>query len=152
VGNPFSRPGDSGSAVLDAGRLTPVGLLFAGDPLLTYANPIWAVYSSFRVLPDGPGGGGPSPEEELKTTDDLLQEKLDPRLAGLKEIQARHEDQLLSLEGVAGICISLDESGQDFVFHVHVTKRTPELEQAIPRELEGVPVRLVETGGPIRAY
>jgi hypothetical protein len=151
-GNPFMRAGDSGSAVLDARTSTPVGLLFAFDPLVSYANPISSVYSSLGVLPDIPGGGGPSPEEELKAMDDLMQETLDPRLARLEEIQARHEDQLLSVEGVNGVCISLDESGEDFVLHVHVTKRTPELEQAIPQEIEGVPVRLVETGGPIKAY
>jgi hypothetical protein len=151
-GNPFSRGGDSGSAVLDAGTSTPVGLLFAGDPLLTYANPISTVYSSFGVFPNSPGGGGPKSAEELKAMDDLMQETLDPRLARLEEIQARHEDQLLSVPGVNGVCISLDESGLEFVFRVHVTKRTPELEQAIPQEIEGVPVRLVETGGPIKAY
>jgi hypothetical protein len=150
--NPFSRPGDSGSAVLDAGTSTPVGLLFAGDPLLAYANRISSVYRLLGVLTDSPGGGGPKSAEELKAMDDLMQETLDPRLAGLKEIQARHDDQLLSLPGVTCVCIGLDESGQEFVFHVHVTKRTPELERAIPREIEGVPVRLVETGGPIKAY
>jgi virginiamycin B lyase len=151
-GNPFARKGDSGSVILDASTSTPVGLLFAGDPLLAYANPISSVYRLLQVFPDGPGGGGPKSAEDLKAMDDLMQETLDPRLARLKEIQARHEDQLLSVEGVHGVGIGLGENRQDFVFDVFVTKRTPELEQAIPQEIEGVPVRLVETGGPIKAY
>jgi virginiamycin B lyase len=151
-GNPFSRGGDSGSVVLDAGTSTPVGLLFAGDPLLTYANPISSVYNLLQVFPDSPNGGGPKSAEELKAMEELMQETLDPRLARLEEIQARHEDRLLSLEGVHGVGIGLGENGRDFVFDVFVTKRTPELEQAVSQEIEGVPVRLVETGGPIKAY
>lgn len=53
----FSAGGDSGSlVVVDAKNSTdrmPVGLLFAGSPFVTIANPIGAVLDSFGVTIDG---------------------------------------------------------------------------------------------------
>lgn len=46
---PFSQGGDSGSLVVDAVSLEPVGLLFSGGSLLTLANPIDKVISHFGV-------------------------------------------------------------------------------------------------------
>ncbi|MGH7527186.1 MAG: trypsin-like serine protease [Gemmatimonadales bacterium] len=44
----FSRPGDSGSAIVDAaGRV--VGLLFAGSPAVTFAIPIQRILRRFRI-------------------------------------------------------------------------------------------------------
>jgi hypothetical protein len=152
-GNPFSRAGDSGSASLDSTTLSPVGLLFAGSPLLTFGNPISEVYRLLNVLPDSPGGGGPSPMsvEELRAMEDSLQNTLDPQLMSLEEIQARYEGDLLRLPGVQGIGVGLDETGRRLAFHVYVRERTPELESAVPRQIETVPVRLIETGGDIVA-
>jgi hypothetical protein len=83
--------------------------------------------------------------------EDSLQNTLDPQLVRLEEIQARHEGDLLSLPGVQGIGIGLDENSRGLAFHVYVRKRTPELESAVPRQIEAVPVRLIETGGDIVA-
>ena len=52
----FSAGGDSGSLIVvqkgeDKGK--PVGLLFAGSPFITVANPIDAVLTSFGVTVDG---------------------------------------------------------------------------------------------------
>jgi hypothetical protein len=49
VGGPFSDGGDSGSLVVDAVDLHPVGLLFAGGGATTFANPIDAVLSAFSA-------------------------------------------------------------------------------------------------------
>jgi hypothetical protein len=46
---PFSSGGDSGSLVLDAVSRRPVGLLFAGSVMVTFANPISLVLRRFRV-------------------------------------------------------------------------------------------------------
>ena len=46
---PFSRNGDSGSLIVDAVTLEPVGLLFAGGGSVTFANPIDMVLSHFGV-------------------------------------------------------------------------------------------------------
>lgn len=48
VGGAFSRPGDSGSAVVDAGGRV-VALLFAGSDLVTFAIPIRRVLRRLRV-------------------------------------------------------------------------------------------------------
>jgi hypothetical protein len=45
----FSQPGDSGSLIVDAVTLNPVGLLAAGGNNLTYANPIDPVLDYFGV-------------------------------------------------------------------------------------------------------
>jgi hypothetical protein len=56
-GRGFSAGGDSGSLVVTKGRLLgdrrPVGLLFAGSPTTTLANPIDAVLERFGVRVDG---------------------------------------------------------------------------------------------------
>lgn len=48
----FSRPGDSGSLIIDGNR-RPVGLLFAGGDAYTIANPINQVLSALNVTIDG---------------------------------------------------------------------------------------------------
>jgi hypothetical protein len=56
-GNGFSAGGDSGSLVVTKGRLLadrrPIGLLFAGSPTSTLANPIDVVLDRFGVTVDG---------------------------------------------------------------------------------------------------
>lgn len=56
-GNGFSTGGDSGSLIVTKGRLMgdrrPVGLLFAGSPTTTLANPIDYVLERFGVRVDG---------------------------------------------------------------------------------------------------
>jgi hypothetical protein len=52
----FSAGGDSGSLIVvqkGADARKPVGLLFAGSPLITIANPITAVLERFNVVIDG---------------------------------------------------------------------------------------------------
>jgi hypothetical protein len=52
----FSAGGDSGSLIVvqkGADARKPVGLLFAGSPLVTIANPITAVLERFHVVIDG---------------------------------------------------------------------------------------------------
>jgi hypothetical protein len=53
----FSAGGDSGSLIVTKGTLLgdrrPVGLLFAGSPTTTLANPIDAVLDRFGVRVDG---------------------------------------------------------------------------------------------------
>lgn len=46
---PFSQGGDSGSLIVDAVTLNPVGLLFAGGNNMTFANPIDPVLDYFGV-------------------------------------------------------------------------------------------------------
>ena len=60
AGGDFSGPGDSGSLIVADGRgandRRPVGLLFAGSPTTTLANPIGSVLDRFGVRIDGATG------------------------------------------------------------------------------------------------
>lgn len=48
IGGPFSKPGDSGSAIVDPRRRV-VALLFAGSEVVTFAIPIGRVLRRFGV-------------------------------------------------------------------------------------------------------
>jgi hypothetical protein len=49
TGKPFSQPGDSGSLIVDATTIQPVGLLFAGGTTDTFANPIRVVMDRLNI-------------------------------------------------------------------------------------------------------
>ena len=68
------------------------------------------------------------------------------RVEELKEVQARHEDRVMGIPGVVGIGIGLTEDGQDLAFIVYVEKLTPSIKAQVPARIEGVPVRLIESG------
>ena len=116
---------------------------------LVLANPMSAVSSLLQIFPDSPSGGGPKSPEELRAMTESLEKALDPQIARLKEIQDRHQDEVLQIPGVQGIGIGLDQNGLGFVFHVYVTAQAT---ATVPRAIEGVPVQLVETGGPFEAF
>jgi hypothetical protein len=48
-GAPFAAEGDSGALVVDAGTRRPIGLLFGGDGVFTFATPIQWVLDKFLV-------------------------------------------------------------------------------------------------------
>jgi hypothetical protein len=64
------------------------------------------------------------------------------------QVLARHTERLMGVPGVIGTAES--RCGGRPCILVMVARRTPELERAIPAELEGIPVEIRETG-PIRA-
>ena len=57
-----------------------------------------------------------------------------------------HDDELLSIPGVVGVYVGVFEDGKTPCLKVMVIQKTPELEQRIPKILEGYPVLLDETG------
>lgn len=68
------------------------------------------------------------------------------RVEELKEIQARHEDGIMDIPGVVGIGIGLTEDGADLAFIVYVEKVTSSVKVKVPSHVEGVPVRMIESG------
>lgn len=62
----------------------------------------------------------------------------------IKEVLEAYTHKLMSLPGVVGTAQSLCD-GQSCI-KVFVNKKTPELEQKIPKMLEGYPVVIEETG------
>ena len=73
------------------------------------------------------------------------------RVDELRKIQTRNEEAIFSLPGVVGMGIGLTEDGKGPAFVVYCKKLRPEARALFPHHLEGVPVRLIETG-VFRAY
>jgi hypothetical protein len=65
----FSAGGDSGSLIVTQEGNNPVGLLFAGSSIRTFANPIEPVLTHFKVTVDGGSGGlTPDPFTDIAVT------------------------------------------------------------------------------------
>jgi ssDNA-binding replication factor A large subunit len=62
-----------------------------------------------------------------------------------KSVRDRHEDELKGVPGVVGTGIGADETGHAEI-QVYVEKLTPQAQAGIPAEVEGTPVKAVETG------
>jgi hypothetical protein len=136
--------GDSGSVVLEQGTNTPVGLYFAGSALSGVMNPILDVYTALRVFVDTDTTAQVSSLNELRQHAEKI--PVDERIRLLKQIQKRHEARLLSVPGVRGVGIGMDEARNDTVLVVFVEKLTDRLKNTIPSELEGARVRMIESG------
>ena len=63
----------------------------------------------------------------------------------INTIKEAHVNQLMSLPGVAGVYVGELEDHTPCIV-VAVLKKTPELDQKIPKSLEDHPVRIDETG------
>ncbi len=156
----FSAGGDSGAVIVtNDGEYRAVGLLFAGGRNDTFANPFGEVLSALGVTLVGQDN--PAPPEEDPPTDDGGKgpppgkgKKPKSAPAGLEiasEAKARHENRLFDIPGVVGTGVSLDTDGNPVVevYVERAARATPA--RPIPKELDGVPVRVIETG-PVRAY
>jgi hypothetical protein len=155
----FSAGGDSGSLIVeDVGvNPRPVGLLFAGSSTYTLANPIDMVLESLCVamvgsetFPDpnlcvsndgggGKKGGGPPPGKGPKS------KNIPFGLEIASKVKARHEERLLGIHGVVGTGLSYDDVGQA-VIETYLERLVPETMRQVPDNIEGIPVRIVETG------
>ena len=69
----------------------------------------------------------------------------------INAVLADHDRQLLAVPGVVGIYVGLLEDGRTPCLKVMLTRKTPELDHAIPRTLEGYPV-VTEVTGEIRPF
>ena len=143
----FSAAGDSGSLIVTQGICPqPVALLFAGSADgSTIGNPISKVLSELNV--SMVGSCTPALSEPA-------QADLDAQALGLstevvesaKAIRDRHEDALMRVPGAVGTGIAAgDQAGQPTI-ELYVKKITPETEAAASQDVEGTPVKLVETG------
>jgi len=72
-----------------------------------------------------------------------------PPVAPLREVLARHTPDLMKMPGVVGTAEAQLSDGRPCVL-ILVAKLTPALKRALPRELEGWPVR-IDVTGEIRA-
>ena len=64
----------------------------------------------------------------------------------INDVLKDHDRELLKIPGVVGVYVGALEDGKTLCLKVMVVQKTPELEQKIPKVLEGYPVFLDETG------
>jgi len=67
----------------------------------------------------------------------------------IEQVKATHQERLLALPGVVSVGIGRDAQGRSVIV-VGLDQPRPQTQAAIPRELEGYPVR-VDVVGTIRA-
>ncbi len=65
-------------------------------------------------------------------------------MEAIKKVQEKHQQQLMSIPGVVGVGIGAVDD--DLVIKVLVERKSPQLEKKIPKNLEGFPVVIEETG------
>ena len=66
-----------------------------------------------------------------------------------EEVMARNESQLMSIPGVTGVGIS--ESDGQTVISIMVQELTAELKAKLPKQLEGVPIK-IDVVGEVSAF
>lgn len=174
-GGNFSAGGDSGSQIVTdpaSGAPQAVGLLYAGGGAATFANPMSDVLNALAIDMFGCNSGAsctvgaaadrvsPPAEEEEEDSGGPPSGRGGGRFSGAEiplglqiamDVKARNSDRLYAIEGVVGHSVSIGADGNPeiLVYSSDVARRG--LGQSIPTELEGIQVRVVETG-PIVAY
>ncbi len=63
----------------------------------------------------------------------------------IQEVLADHDEEILAIPGVTMIYVGADAHGEPCL-KVGVERATPEVEERIPRQIEGWPVVIEETG------
>jgi hypothetical protein len=134
----FLNSGDSGSLMVEDVATNPraVGLLYAGSSSIAVANPIDVVLNHFGV--SMVGGTASASASGLETGPTSAR-----GLARAMAIQQRHARELLNVPGAVGHAVG---AGNSPVIQILVQELTPQAQAAAPRQLEGVPVVLVEVG------
>ncbi len=146
----FSSGGDSGSLIVTQDSCPQaVALLFAGsaDGSMTIANPISDVLSALGVSMTGtcaaPVALEPAAADVQAGDIGMSKDLVDSATA----VRDRHEDELMKIPGAVGTAIGIsDQPGQPAI-EVYVKKMTPQAKAAVPKDVEGVPVKLIENGG-----
>ena len=150
--NNFGGPGDSGSLIVTRGPCPQaVALLFAGsgNQKHVFANPISDVLSGLNVsMVGGCTAATVAPQASDEAGNVAMPKEVVDSATAVRD---RHKAQLMSIPGVVGTGIGIsDQPGQPEI-EVYLKKLTPEAKAAAPKTVEGVPVKLIETGG-IVAY
>jgi hypothetical protein len=144
----FSAAGDSGSLILASAECPqPVALLFAGSAngAVTIANPISEVQENLGVAVVGSCDAAAASDAPSANAGDAGMSK--EAVSAAAAIRDRHESQLMSIPGAVGTAIGAgDQSGQPTI-EVYVDKMTPQAQAAASQEVEGTPVKVIETGG-----
>jgi hypothetical protein len=108
-----------------------------------------------RSIPHGVSGGNiksfenrnraASATEQLAGNVGMSKEVVDSAAA----VRDRHEEELMSIPGAVGTAIGMSDQPGKPAIEVYVKKMTPQAQAAAPKEVEGVPVKLIENGGSV---
>ncbi len=153
----FSDGGDSGSLIVTSGApAQPVGLLFAGSSTDTFANPIQSVLDAFGVTVVGTAStAGRFPRWLTRLVPGVAraqaagpaQPVTPASQRAADQAKERHEQALLGVPGVVGVGVGASETvAGEAVVEVYVERDTPAVRSALPGRVDGVPVKIVETG------
>jgi hypothetical protein len=156
----FSLPGDSGSLVVTnntSGCPQAVGLLFAANPdgTMGLVNPIGAVLKKFNVKMVGTcvgpvsaaaSDGTISPAGTSSTSANSALSETSAPVVAASAIKDRHESDLSKIPGVIGTGIGAADQPGKVAIQVYVDHETPQIDSAVPTTLEGMPVKVIETG------
>jgi hypothetical protein len=164
----FLASGDSGSLMVEDVNTGPraVGLLFAGSSTTAIANPIQAVLNAFNVTMVGTATSTQTSfldkalafvrniwrVRETHAAQQLPEQADDAAVAAVTRVKERHEGRLMNIPGVVGVGVGLSDKvlGQPAI-EIYVKEATGTLRRALPSSLDGVEVKIVETG-EILAY
>jgi hypothetical protein len=144
----FGGAGDSGSLVVtDTYCPQAVALLFAGGTSgVIIANPISTVLSKLDVSMVGsctPSAGSETPYANVAAENVGLSAEVEQ---SAKAVRDRHEDSLMGIPGAVGTAIAASDQPGQAAIEVYLNKLTPQAQAAAPQEVEGVPVKLNESG------
>ena len=67
-------------------------------------------------------------------------------LADINEVLSTHDDALMTIPGVVGVYVGLLDNDETPCIKIMVAEKTPELEEKLPKSLDGHPVVVVESG------
>jgi hypothetical protein len=139
----FLKAGDSGSLLVEDVATNPraVGLLYAGGGGVAVANPIQDVLNELGVeLVGVPGSGGATANAAPLTAE----------VDKVSRAKGRNEARLMRVPGAVGHAVGLKAgSASKAAIKLLVEEITPAVEQAAPKEMDGIPVELWEVGSII---
>ena len=163
----FIASGDSGSLMVEDVLTNPraVGLLFAGGSTTAVANPIGDVLNAFSVSMVGSGSSASVTGKILAWAKKLLSvaesqaanAQLPPQASqaavdAVRRVKERHEGRLLAIPGVIGVGVGVSEkTSRQAAIEIYVKEAGESLHRALPKSLDGVEVKIIETG-EISAY
>jgi hypothetical protein len=163
----FIASGDSGSLMVEDGVPSPraVGLLFAGGSNTAIANPIDDVLNAFGVSMVGSGPSASIMGKILAWAKTILSvaeiqaanAQLPPQASqaavdAVRRVKERHEGRLLAIPGVIGVGVGVSEkTSRQAAIEIYVKEAGESLHRILPKSLDGVEVKIIETG-EIRAY
>lgn len=142
----FIKPGDSGSLLVEdvEHNPRPIGLLFAGGSSVAIANPIQKVLQRLDVTFVGsvPAAGREAAAAQLDQPEADADE-----VAAITAVKEQHASELMQLPGVIGLAVGFSsEEGSSPVIFILVEATPQSLPSLAPKELDGVPVEILEIG------